>query len=177
MNRAVFLDRDGTINVPRKRYVTDPSQFKFLEGAAEAIARLSESDYKIIVATNQSAVGRGVISLEVLEEIHELMLSQVEAAGGRLDAVLVCTHRPDEGCGCRKPETGLVDLAVSSFDLDVSASWFVGDNTKDIVCGKAAGLKTVLVGTGYGGEDGLYDVKADYGVSDLKAAVDLILGF
>jgi len=175
MNRAVFLDRDGVINELTRDYVKDWGEFRFLPNSLKALKRLAKSDYKIIVITNQSAVGRGRITREKLENIHFRMLVHVEEAGGRIDGIYVCMHLPSEGCGCRKPKTGLLKLASASFDIDLKRSWFVGDNTMDVKTGDNAGCKTILVETGYGGEDGLYDIKPDYKVGDILGAVGLIL--
>jgi histidinol-phosphate phosphatase family protein len=175
MNRAVFLDRDGTINKQVEGHLTSWSEFSLLPNVLNALRRLAGSDYKVVVATNQSAVAHGLITQEDLEDIHCRMLAEVEAAGGRIDAVYVCLHHPDDGCGCRKPRIRLLELAAETFDLDLKASWFIGDKTTDVATGVAAGCKTILVETGYGGGDGLYDAKPDYRSKDLLEAVDLIL--
>ena len=173
--KAVFLDRDGTINDHTKDYVKSWKQFVFLPNAIESIKRLSETDYKIIVVTNQTAVKRKLMSNEDLEKIHEHMLAELDLGGGRIDAIYVCNHLPEDECGCRKPKTGLLTLAKENFDIDLSESWFVGDNTKDIKCGVDAGCKTILVETGWGGKDGLYDVSPTHKVSGIGAAIDIIL--
>jgi len=175
MNHAVFLDRDGTINDHVGGYVTDWRDFKLMPEALPALKKLTESDYKVMLVTNQSAVGRGIMSLEALEEIHEHMLAELEEAGAYVDAVYVCTHDPSESCGCRKPETALIDLAAETYDLDLPGSWFVGDKTQDIQAGANAGCKTILVETGYGGSDKLYNVEPEYTVKNILDAVDLIL--
>jgi histidinol-phosphate phosphatase family protein len=175
MSKAVFLDRDGTINEQVEGYLTSWSEFKFIPGVLDALKRLAESDYKIIVISNQSAVARGMFSVEALEGIHERMLAGVESAGGRIDGIYVCMHHPDDGCSCRKPGTGLVELAKESFDIDLKESWFVGDKTVDIQTGVNAGCKTILVETGYAGGDGLFVVQPDYRVADLLEAVGGIL--
>ncbi|MFH0863368.1 MAG: D-glycero-beta-D-manno-heptose 1,7-bisphosphate 7-phosphatase [Candidatus Altiarchaeota archaeon] len=176
MNKAVFLDRDGTINKHTTGYVTSWKMFRFLPNSLEALRELARTDYKVIVVTNQSAVARGLMSRENLEDIHERMLSHVEEAGGRIDAIYVCAHHPDERCACRKPLTGLLELAKETFDLDLKKSWMVGDNTKDAVTGKKTGCRTILVETGYGGKDGLHKISPDYWVKDLKEAVEVIRG-
>ena len=173
--KAVFLDRYGTINDHTTDYVKTWKQFHFLPNALDAIKKLSDSSYKLIVVTNQTAVRRDLMSLEDLEKIHEHMLSEVEAYGATIDGIYVCNHLPEDDCGCRKPKTGLVMLARDNFDLDLSESWFVGDNTKDIKCGIDSGCKTILVETGWGGKDGLYDVKPTHIVSDIGEAADIIL--
>ncbi|MFH1402716.1 MAG: HAD family hydrolase [Candidatus Altiarchaeota archaeon] len=175
MKKAVFIDRDGTINQQVDGYLTSWSDFKFLPGVLDALKTIAGSDYKIMVVTNQSAVGRGMLDVGVLEEIHERMLAEVEGYGGRIDAVYVCMHAPEDGCSCRKPGVGLLRLAEASFDLDLSSSWMVGDKTTDILTGVNAGCHTLLVETGYGGGDGLYDVEPEFSVSDLGVAVSLIL--
>jgi histidinol-phosphate phosphatase family protein len=175
-NRAVFIDRDGTLNEHTTDYVKSWGEFKFLPNTLDALKKLTTSDFKIIVITNQGAVGRGRMSLEMLEEIHMRMLAEVEAVGGRIDGLFVCTHLAEDKCGCRKPNIGLLKVAAASFDLDLKKSWFVGDNTMDIKTGKNAGCKTILVGTGYGGKDGLYNVKPDRTAKDLLEAVDNLLG-
>jgi histidinol-phosphate phosphatase family protein len=175
MVRAVFLDRDGTINEHVGGYVKGVDDFRIMPDALEALRLLSETEYKVIVVTNQSAVGRGLMSLDALEEIHEGMLSDVQASGGRIDAVYVCAHKPGDGCGCRKPKTGLVDLACETYDIDLGGSWFVGDKTVDIKTGENSETGTILVRTGYGGSDGLHDVSPDYTVDDLLEAAGIIL--
>jgi histidinol-phosphate phosphatase family protein len=176
MNRAVFLDRDGTINEHTTGYVTSWKTFRFLPNSLKAMKELAKTDYKIIVVTNQSAVARGLMSAEDLEEIHSRMLAAVEEAGGRIDAVYVCAHHPDDKCICRKPLTGLIDLAKETYDLDLKGSWMVGDNTKDVITGKKAGCKTILVETGYGGKDGLHEAEPDYTVRNLLGAAEAVLG-
>jgi D-glycero-D-manno-heptose 1,7-bisphosphate phosphatase len=176
MRPAVFLDRDGTINEHTKGYVTSWRQFRFLPNSLAALKELATSDYKIIVVTNQSAVARGLMTKEDLEEIHGRMLAAVEEAGGRIDAVYVCAHHPDDKCICRKPLTGLLELAKETFELDLKGSWMVGDNTKDVETGKRAGCRTVLVHTGYGGRDGLHKVEPDLQAGDLLEAVRALLG-
>jgi D-glycero-D-manno-heptose 1,7-bisphosphate phosphatase len=175
-SRAVFLDRDGTINEHREGYVTSWAQFRFLPNSLEALGKLDKTDYRIIIITNQSAVARGLMSQEDLESIHQRMLAQVEEAGGRIDAIFVCAHHPSDGCGCRKPKTGLVMLAKEAYDLDLGGSWFVGDNTKDIETGRNAGCKTILLKTGYGGKDGLHKGEPDRRAEDLLEATSIVAG-
>ncbi len=174
-NRAVFLDRDGTINEHVEGHVTSQEEFKFLPNSLEALRLLAASEYKVIVVTNQSAVARGLMSGEALEGMHARMLWDVESAGGRIDGIYSCLHHPDDRCGCRKPMTGLVELAAETFRLDLKGSWFVGDNTKDVETGARAGARTILVATGLGGRDGLHKTKPTYEARDLLEAAELIL--
>jgi histidinol-phosphate phosphatase family protein len=175
MKRAVFLDRDGTINANREDYVKSWREFQFLPNALVGLKLLAKSEYKIIVVTNQCGVAKGTISKETLEDIHQRMLANVEGAGGRIDAVFVCAHHYDDGCGCRKPKTGLIELAKEAFNLDLKESWLIGDKTQDILTGKNAGCKTLLVETGYGGRDGRYEAEPDRRARDLLAAAGIIL--
>jgi len=176
MNRAVFIDRDGTINVNRRDYVKSWDEFTFLPNALAGLKALAKSEYKIIVVTNQRAVARGMMGLETLEDIHGRMLAEVEEAGGRIDAVYVCAHDVKDGCNCRKPKTGLLELAAETFNLDLRGCWMLGDKTQDVLTGKNAGCRTMLVKTGYGGKDGLHDMKADVECADLLDAAKSILG-
>jgi len=116
---AVFLDRDGVINHNRSDYVKSWKEFVFLPGALEAIARLAASAYAIVVVTNQSAIGRGIIPVEAVDDIHRRMVRRVQSAGGRIDAVSLCPHRPDEGCLCRKPAPGMLWEAAGQLSIDL----------------------------------------------------------
>jgi len=143
--KAVFLDRDGVINrLVMGEYVTSWDKFVFLEGAPEAITSLSQAGYLIIVITNQSAVNRGLMSEHQLEEIHSQMVSEIEKAGGKVDAVYHCPHRPDEDCECRKPGTGMFDRVNRDYDIDYDDSWFVGDFESDREIAERMGLRFIL---------------------------------
>lgn len=175
MVKAVFLDRDGVIN-EQVHYLSSPDDFRFLPRAVEALKKLSESEYKIVVISNQSGVARGLFTRETLEKITDKMLYGLEKEGVRVDGVFYCTHHPDEKCGCRKPETGLIDEASKELGIEADGSYFIGDMTTDIACGRNAGLKTILVETGNAGRDKRTDSKPDYKADDLYDAVDIILG-
>lgn len=151
MDKVVFIDRDGVVNRLRKGgYVTSWQEFEFLKGAREALARLARTDYLIIVITNQSAVNRGLLTEAGLEVIHNNMLVEIEAAGGRIDGIYHCPHRPDEGCGCRKPETGLFEMAKADHDIDIPGSWFVGDSESDRRAAESLGIRFIMA-SGDGG--------------------------
>ncbi|MDD4308468.1 MAG: HAD family hydrolase [Thermoplasmata archaeon] len=144
MVRAVFLDRDGVINRLRKgAYVTSWSLFEFLPGAKEAIASLS-AEYLVFIISNQSAINRGLMTESALEVIHNNMLCEIEEAGGRIEKIYYCPHRPDERCHCRKPETGLFDRASQEYEIDYSDSWFVGDFESDREVAERMGLRFIL---------------------------------
>ena len=150
MQRAVFIDRDGVICRNRKDHVKSWEEFVFLPGVLNALVRLSRSDFLVIVITNQAIVNRGMVPVEVLEDIHRRMVRAVESVGGRIDRVLYCPHRPDENCGCRKPQPGLLLQAAREMGIDLSQSWLIGDAWSDMVAARRAGCQRYLVLTGRG---------------------------
>jgi len=148
--RAVFVDRDGVICWNRDDYVKSWEEFVFLRGARKALSWLARLELPIIVVTNQSIINRGIVPVEVVEDIHTRMVRAGEAAGGRIDRVVYCPHRPDEGCACRKPEPGLLIAAAEEFGLDLSQSYLIGDAETDMQAGRAVGCRCYLVLTGRG---------------------------
>jgi D-glycero-D-manno-heptose 1,7-bisphosphate phosphatase len=150
MHRAVFIDRDGVICRNRDDYVKSWEEFVFLPGALEALARLARLDLHIVIITNQSIINRHMVPVEVVEDIHACMLQAIQAAGGRVDRVMYCPHRPEEHCGCRKPQPGLLLMAAEELDLDLSQSYLIGDAETDMQAGRAAGCRRYLVLTGRG---------------------------
>jgi D-glycero-D-manno-heptose 1,7-bisphosphate phosphatase len=151
MMRTVFLDRDGVINKKIEGgYVTRWKEFEFLSGAKEAIRRLKEAGYQIYIVSNQSAVNRGRMTAEDLQTITEKMLDEIREAGGNIDDVAYCPHRPDEGCRCRKPEPGLITMLAEKHGLDLSdgTAGLVGDAPQDIEAGRRAGLRGILISDG-----------------------------
>jgi histidinol-phosphate phosphatase family protein len=143
--KAIFLDRDGVINVNRNDYVKSWSEFKFLPGAKQALKLINNSEFMLILVTNQSPIGRGIFTTETLDGIHLRMLHELGKAGARIDAIYYCPHKPDDGCQCRKPKPGLILKAASDFGIDLQNSWMIGDSDSDIKAGKAAGCKTAKV--------------------------------
>jgi D-glycero-D-manno-heptose 1,7-bisphosphate phosphatase len=177
---AVFLDRDGVLNENRADYVRTPEQVVFLPGVFDAMQRLAASPFAVVVVTNQSAVGRGLLTLETLATINQGIVREVQQAGGRIDAVYVCPHAPEDGCLCRKPLPGMVLQAARDLDIDLSRSYLVGDAVSDMQAAVAAGSQPVLVRTGRGVKQamglavhGLHHVPV---AADLLEAVDWILG-
>ncbi len=151
MRPAIFLDRDGVICANRDDYVKSWEEFRFLPGAKEAIRQLATLGWPIIVITNQSAVGRKLLSHRELAAIHRRMEAEIVAAGGRLDAVFYCPHLPEEHCPCRKPNPGMLFKAAQQLGLDLEHSVLVGDALSDIHAGARAGiLQRYLVLTGRG---------------------------
>ena len=154
--RAVFIDRDGTIN-EQMGYINHVSRFVLLPGTAEAIRALNEHHYLAIVVSNQSGVARGYFPIELVHEVHEGMQRALEQERVFIDSVFFCPHLPSGEvedysveCGCRKPLTGMVDQARQSFDIDMENSYVIGDRHTDIELARRAGLKGILVRTGYG---------------------------
>ncbi len=146
---AVFLDRDGVINVhPGDGFVTNIEQFKFLPGVLKALKKLHEYRQIVIVVSNQSAVGRGLMSMARLRAITRQMVRKVRMSGGCLHAVYYCPHHPKAGCFCRKPLIGLLKKASRRFSIDLKKSFVVGDDVRDIRMGHSAGCQTILVLTG-----------------------------
>ncbi len=150
--RHVILDRDGVLNwePPDGGYVMRPQHFRWLPGALEALAALRRAGLRLSVATNQSAVGRGLMTAAELEAVHAHMLAEAAAAGAAIDEVLVCPHAPHAGCGCRKPAPGLIEAAVARSAVPASETLGVGDAERDLDALQGAGVVAVLVRTGKG---------------------------
>jgi D-glycero-D-manno-heptose 1,7-bisphosphate phosphatase len=149
---AIFLDRDGVICENRSDHVKTWQEFQFIPGAKSSLVALSKLGLPIIVVTNQAAINRGLASAKVVEEIHNQMVREIEAEGGRIDRVIYCPHRPDEICNCRKPEPGMLLEAAKDLDLDLTRSYMIGDAVTDLVAGQQVGCQTFLVLTGRGSQ-------------------------
>ncbi len=165
---AVFLDRDGVINRRRPDHVKTWDEFEFLPGVLGALATLRSMNTRVVVVTNQGAVGRGLLSPEDLDRIHTCMLQAIRAAGGHVEAIYTCLHAPGQGCACRKPAPTLFQRASLDLGIRLSASIMVGDSPTDVEAARAAGCRPVLINDGGGASDP--DVVA---VKDLAAAVML----
>ncbi len=159
MNKAVFLDRDGTVN-EEVGYLTDLSKLKLIPGAGDAIRRLNEAGLKVVLITNQSGVARGYFPEALVHEAHALLEKMLAEEKARLDGIYYCPHHPTAGdshyttdCDCRKPGTGLIDRAAHDFDVDVISSYVVGDKWSDVELGQRAGARTVLVQSGFAPDD------------------------
>ncbi|MCF8208186.1 MAG: D-glycero-beta-D-manno-heptose 1,7-bisphosphate 7-phosphatase [Rhodoferax sp.] len=146
--KLVILDRDGTINEDSDEYVKSPAEWFPIPGALEAIARLNHAGWHVVIATNQSGLGRGLFDVVNLNAIHAKMHTELVAVGGRIDAIFYCPHAPDQGCRCRKPEPGLFEQIAERYGLDISGIPAVGDSARDLVAAVAAGCEPHLVLTG-----------------------------
>jgi len=185
-HRAVFLDRDGTIN-EEVGYVNHLERFTLLPRAGEAIRLLNQHEIKAVVITNQSGVARGYFPESLIQLVHQKMQDLLRMEGARLDGIYYCPHHPEAGeppyrqrCRCRKPATGLIEEAVKELDLDCSQSYSIGDRGADIELGRQVGAKGILVLTGYGKGEWEYHrdqwkVKPDYVARDLHEAVQWII--
>ena len=147
MNKAVFLDRDGTI-ARDVHYCRRAEDFELLPAVPDAIRLLAQNGFKVVVITNQSGIARGYFTEETLAQIHDKMRSELAQHDARVDAIYYCPHHPDEGCSCRKPGTALFYKAAGEHRIDLQSSYVVGDMQMDIDAGKALGCKTLLVTTG-----------------------------
>jgi D-glycero-D-manno-heptose 1,7-bisphosphate phosphatase len=147
VNKAVFLDRDGTINIDR-HYIYKPEDWEFTENAVDAIKMLNTAGYKVIVISNQSGIARGYYTQEDVQNLHRYVNAELAKQGTKIDAWYFCPHLPEISgeCECRKPKTGLIRQAVKDFDIDISKSWLVGDKQSDIECANNAELKGILIG-------------------------------
>ena len=168
---AVFLDRDGVINENRRDYVKSWDEFVFLPSALPSLRRLARTPFTIIVVSNQSSINRGLVSLSEVNRINERMVKEMREAGGRIDDVYICPHRPDEGCECRKPKPGLLHRAADEWSIDLASSYLVGDALSDMQAALAAGCAPILVLTGRGQEE--LTKMGHYGPIDFLVASDL----
>lgn len=182
--KAVFLDRDGVINAypGDLKYVTTWQEFNFLPKVRAALKKLTEAGYQIFIISNQAGISKGIYSKETLDFITQNMLAELTKSQIKISGVYYCLHRPEDNCSCRKPKSGLVEMAIDKiksegFDIELKRSFFVGDTIKDIETGKTAGLKTILV---FSGKEKLenknnWSSLPDFTAQDLSEAVELIV--
>lgn len=148
--KLVILDRDGTINEDSLDYIKSAAEWKPLPGALEAIARLNHAGWHVVVASNQSGLGRGLFDVAALNAMHSKMHKLLAAVGGRVEAIFYCPHAPDQACTCRKPAPGLFEQIGERYGVDLNGVPAVGDSARDIVAGAAVGCEPHLVLTGKG---------------------------
>lgn len=145
-NKAVFLDRDGTINDNRDYYVYSPGKFIFNPGVIETLLKLRKKGYHLFIISNQSGIGKGTYSIKDVEKVHDYMKQELMKSCIEITGILYCTHHPDSGkCLCRKPESLLFEKAIHRYNIDPSVSYMVGDSQRDIDAGKKVGLKGILI--------------------------------
>jgi len=146
----IVLDRDGVINRDSTSFIKSPDEWISIPGSPEAIAQLNNAGFTVIVATNQSGIGRGLFTLEDLEKIHDKMNTVVTAAGGHIEAIFFCPHHPDENCDCRKPKTGLLEQITRQYECAANDLIIVGDSWRDLQAAITFGATAILVRTGNG---------------------------
>lgn len=181
--KVIFLDRDGVVNkYPGDAdYVKSWSEFNFLPGAKSALKKLADAGFVIFIISNQAGVGKGIYSKEALDLITKNMLDELNKGGIRICGVYYCTHRPEDDCSCRKPNTGLIDMALSGLGdkglIKPSDIYFIGDAIIDVETGRKAGLKTILIFSGKEKSENKnnWRVLPDFTATDLSAAVDEII--
>lgn len=148
--KLIILDRDGVINQESPEFIKSPEEWKPIDGSLEAIGRLSQAGYEVVILTNQSGVGRGLISADMLAQIHVRMLDYIQQHGGKIQSILFCPHHPDDNCECRKPKTGLYKELIKRFNVNLMGTYSIGDSLRDLLAAKAAGATPILVKTGNG---------------------------
>lgn len=175
--KLIILDRDGVINFDSDKFIKSPDEWKPIPGSLEAVARLNQNGYRVVVASNQSGVGRGLFDMATLNAIHAKMHKALAQFGGRIDAVFYCPHAADSQCGCRKPRPGLFQQIAERFHLDLSGVPAIGDSLRDLQAAAEVGCLPMLVETGKGrktlGAGGLPEGTQIY--ANLAEAVDAIL--
>jgi len=175
--KLVILDRDGVINYDSEHFIKSPAEWKALPGSPEAIAKLTQAGYRVVVATNQSGIGRGLFDMDTLNAMHNKMHRAVQIVGGRIDAVFYCPHSADSNCNCRKPRPGMLERIGACFNADLTGVPAIGDSLRDLEAAAAVGALPILVLTGKG-EKTRAEGKMPEGTlvfSDLGAAVEHIL--
>ncbi|HVC12238.1 MAG TPA: D-glycero-beta-D-manno-heptose 1,7-bisphosphate 7-phosphatase [Burkholderiales bacterium] len=148
--KLIILDRDGTINHDSDQYIKSPAEWKPLKGSLEAIARLTQAGYRIVVATNQSGIARGLFDMTTLNAIHDALHRAVNQAGGRIDAIFFCPHAADSNCECRKPKPGMLREIAKRLNVSLDGVPVVGDALRDLQAAAAVGARPILVLTGKG---------------------------
>lgn len=178
MNRAIFLDRDGTLNYDSRDYIKNLSEFKLYPFTISALQILSSLGFKLVIISNQACIGKGLTTEEAVEEIHSFLRSELKSNGVILDGVYYCPHRKEDNCDCRKPAIGNVKRAAADFAIDLSQSYFIGDSPKDVLTGRNAGCCTIRVATGVWQDEPVEysgaEIEPDYKSDNLLSAAQLI---
>ncbi len=181
MNKAVFLDRDGVI-IKQIHHLHKLEQLRVLAGVGRAIKELNQLGFLVIIATNQGGmIARGLMSEKYANHINTVLIKRLKKCQAKIDAIYYCPHHPkgiikkySRNCSCRKPKIGLIKQAAKDFNINLKNSFLIGDMTSDILAGQRAGLKTILVKTGYSGSDKLHKVEPDYIAKNLAEALKFI---
>lgn len=185
-HKVIFLDRDGVINVDPEfineyMYVTKWEEFRFIPRAKQAMKKLADNGYSVYIISNQAGIGKGYFTMAALSDITKKMRAEIKKAGGRIAGAYYCPHRKEQNCACRKPKTGLFKKALKRGKIDFGRTYFIGDNIKDVVAGKAIGCGTILVLSGKTKRSDVkrnsakWEAKPDFIKRDLYDAVNLVL--
>ncbi len=148
--KLIILDRDGVINEDSDQYIKSPAEWRAIPGSLEAIARLNQWGYRVVVVTNQSGIGQGLFDMDTLNAIHDKMVKAVAQVGGRIDAVFFCPHTNDDKCDCRKPQAGMLKEVARRYNADLAGVPAIGDSLRDLQAAQAVGAQPILVLTGKG---------------------------
>ena len=148
--KLIILDRDGVINKDSPEFIKSPEEWIPIKGSLEAIARLSQAGYDVVIITNQSGIGRGLISADMLGQIHVRMMDHIQQHGGNVQSILFCPHKPSDECECRKPKAGLYHELAKKLSISFSGVYSVGDSERDLLAAREAGATPILVKTGNG---------------------------
>ena len=177
MAKLIILDRDGVINEDSDAFIKSPQEWQPLPGALEAIARLNRAGYKVVIASNQSGIGRGLFDVRTLAAIHQRLRNELQGMGGHIEAIFYCPHHPDEGCNCRKPAIGMFEEIQDRFNTALEGVPAVGDSLRDLEAARKAGASPILVRTGKGAAtEAKGNVPADIPVyDDLEAVTKALL--
>jgi D-glycero-D-manno-heptose 1,7-bisphosphate phosphatase len=180
--KYLLIDRDGVINKDpggwtKTNYVTDWKDFHFIPGTLWALKMLKEKGIKVIVASNQGGVNKGLYTMDELNRVNSLMLQNIESSGGAIEEVFYCIHKDEDNCKCRKPKSGMLEMAARKYGIDLKKTYFVGDDKKDILAGKNIGCKTILVLSGKSSRAmaDTWNEKPDYIFKNLLEAVEWIV--
>ena len=181
MIKAIFIDRDGVVNKDpggwtKTDYVTDWKDFHFIPGTLEALKILKEKGIKVIVASNQGGVNKGLYTKAELSRVNSLMLREIEHAGGAIEEVFYCIHKDEDNCDCRKPKPGMLEMAAKKYGIDPKTTYYIGDAKTDVMAGKSAGCKTILVLSGKSSREDVdaWEEKPDHIFENLLEAVKFL---
>jgi len=173
MHKAVFLDRDGVINI-EKNYLYKIEDFEFINGVFESLLHLQNLNYKLFIITNQSGIGRAYYTKDDFDKLTRWMIEKFNLENINILQVEFCPHGPNDNCSCRKPKTGMIDNILKNHDIDLSNSWLIGDKTSDIKCAKNANIKnTIQVKSGHDFDEN--DSLADFVCESIKEVKNIIV--
>lgn len=172
MAKLIILDRDGVINEDSDDFIKSAAEWQPIPGSLEAIARLNRAGYRVVIASNQSGIGRGLFDVKALAGVHQRLRSELHSLGGHVDAIFYCPHHPNDDCACRKPRTGLFTEIADRFNTSLDTVPAIGDSLRDLQAARAAGARPILVRTGKGEQTlSSGEVEADIPVYDNLEAV------